>query len=161
MRDEKYKVIYASFEAAPFFKTGGLGDVAGSLPAALQRAGADVRVMLPRLAALNADFAARLRHVADFCVPLGWRQQYCGIEELVHQGVTYYFIDNEYYFKREQPYGYGDDAERIAFFSKAILEALSICRGSSRIYCIVTTGTPPCVLSFCASSICRRRAMTG
>ena len=124
MRDEKYKVIYASFEAAPFFKTGGLGDVAGSLPAALQRAGADVRVMLPRLAALNADFAARLRHVADFCVPLGWRQQYCGIEELKHQGVTYYFIDNEYYFKREQPYGYGDDAERIAFFSKAILEAL-------------------------------------
>lgn len=124
MRRKRYKVIYASFEVSPFFKTGGLGEVAGSLPAALQECGANVRVMLPKLAGLDERFAARLRHVADFRVPLAWRQQYCGVEMLRHQGVTYYFIDNEYYFKREQPYGYGDDAERIAFFAKAVLEAL-------------------------------------
>lgn len=124
MHRDNYKVIYASFEVAPFFKTGGLGDVAGSLPAALRECGADVRVMLPKPAGLDVRFAGKLTHVADFTVPLGWRQQYCGVELLEYQGITYYFIDNEYYFKRERPYGWGDDAERIAFFAKAVLESL-------------------------------------
>ena len=91
---KKYQVLFAAFEAAPFFKTGGLGEVAGSLPAALKREGADVRLILPKAAALPERFAAKLRHVADFKVPVGWRWQYCGVEELKYKYITYYFLDN-------------------------------------------------------------------
>ena len=121
---KKYQVLFAAFEAAPFFKTGGLGEVAGSLPAALKREGADVRLILPKAAALPERFAAKLRHVADFKVPVGWRWQYCGVEELKYKYITYYFLDNEYYFKRDGLYGFGDEAERMAFFAKAVLEAI-------------------------------------
>ncbi len=121
---KKYQVLFAAFEAAPFFKTGGLGEVAGSLPAALKQEGADVRLILPKAAALPERFAAKLRHVADFKVPVGWRWQYCGVEELKYKYITYYFLDNEYYFKRDGLYGFGDEAERMAFFAKAVLEAI-------------------------------------
>lgn len=123
-RAAKPRVLYASFEAAPFGKTGGLGEVAGSLPGALNRAGVDCRVILPKLPTMPPKLAEKLTHIADFQLPLGWRRQYCGIEQLKYKRCTYYFIDNEYYFKRDNFYGYGDDAERIAFFAKAVLEAL-------------------------------------
>lgn len=121
---EKKKVLFAAFEAQPFMKTGGLGDVGGSLPAALAKAGAEVRVILPKFDGIPDRYKKKMEPLVDFLVPLGWRNQYCGIETLTLKGVTYYFIDNEYYFRRAYPYGYDDDAERIAFFSKAILEAL-------------------------------------
>lgn len=117
-------VVFASAEAAPFVKTGGLGDVAGSLPAALQEAGAEVVVMVPKYSTIPAQYLEKMEHVAEFYVPLGWRNEYCGLERLVHEGVTYLFLDNEHYFKRDCPYGAFDDGERFAFFSKAITEAL-------------------------------------
>ncbi len=117
-------VVFASAEAAPFVKTGGLGDVAGSLPAALQEAGAKVIVMVPKYSTIDAAWRDQMEHVCDFMVPLGWRNEYCGLERLVHDGITYLFIDNERYFKRDYPYGFFDDGERFAFFSKAITESL-------------------------------------
>ena len=117
-------VVFASAEAAPFVKTGGLGDVAGSLPAALQEAGAKVIVMVPKYSTIDATWRDQMEHVCDFMVPLGWRNEYCGLERLVHDGITYLFIDNERYFKRDYPYGFFDDGERFAFFSKAITESL-------------------------------------
>ena len=120
----KLGVLFAAFEAVPFIKTGGLGDVAGSLPPALQAAGYEVRVMLPKFSAIPEQYRTRMTHVADFQMPLAWRNLYCGIEQLVYNGVTWYFIDNEYYFRRERAYGYFDDGERIAFFSKAVVESL-------------------------------------
>lgn len=117
-------ILFAAFEAVPFLKTGGLGDVAGSLPAALRGDGCEVRVMLPKFDAIPPEYRARMTHLADFRVRLGWRDLYCGIETLEEGGVTCYFIDNEYYFKRGGPYGYFDDGERIAFFSKAVVESL-------------------------------------
>ncbi len=121
---KKLQVLYAIFEADPFIKTGGLGDVGGSLPSAVCKEGVDMRVILPKLSSIPEQYRNRMKKVAECTVPLGWRNQYCGIEMLKEKGVTYYFIDNEYYFKREKPYGYGDDGERIAYFSKAILESL-------------------------------------
>lgn len=120
----KMQVLYAVFEADPFIKTGGLGDVGGSLPPAICKAGADMRVVLPKLGSIPTEYKEKMRKIAEFTVPLSWRNQYCGIERLKHKGVTYYFLDNEYYFKRPAPYGYMDDGERIAFFSKAVLECL-------------------------------------
>lgn len=121
---EKINVLFAVFEAVPFIKTGGLGDIGGSLPAAVNKAGGNMRVILPKFQSIPEEYKAKMQHVADFRVPLGWRSQYCGIETLKLNGVQYYFIDNEYYFKREAPYGYYDDGERIAFFAKAVLESL-------------------------------------
>ncbi|MDE6635816.1 MAG: glycogen synthase GlgA, partial [Lachnospiraceae bacterium] len=117
-------VLFAAFEAVPFLKTGGLGDVAGSLPPALKKAGCDVRVIIPKFLDMPDEYKSKLEHVTDFYVPLGWRNQYCGIEQLEHNGVTYYFVDNEAYFARHGAYGYFDDGERIAFFSKAIVECI-------------------------------------
>ena len=111
-------------EAAPFVKTGGLGDVAGSLPKALKRAGADVIVMVPKYSTIPDVFREKMEHVADFYVSLGWRNEYCGLERLDVDGVTYLFIDNEHYFARSYPYGFFDDGERFAFFSKAVTESL-------------------------------------
>lgn len=124
MSDKKMQVVFASAEAAPFVKTGGLGDVAGSLPRALVAAGADVIVTVPKYGTIASEYTDRMEHVADFYVSLGWRNEYCGLERLVIDGVTYLFIDNERYFKRDYPYGFFDDGERFAFFSKAVTESL-------------------------------------
>lgn len=121
---KKMQIVFASAECAPFVKTGGLGDVAGSLPAALVRAGAEVIVMVPKYATIKDEYKAQMEHFADFYVSLGWRNEYCGLEKLEHDGVTYMFVDNERYFARDYPYGFFDDGERFAFFSKAITESL-------------------------------------
>lgn len=121
---KKMQIVFASAECAPFVKTGGLGDVAGSLPAALVRAGAEVIVMVPKYATIKDEYKAQMEHFSDFYVSLGWRNEYCGLEKLERDGVTYMFIDNERYFARDYPYGFFDDGERFAFFSKAITESL-------------------------------------
>ncbi len=121
---KKMQIVFASAECAPFVKTGGLGDVAGSLPAALVRAGAEVIVMVPKYATIKDEYKAQMEHFADFYVSLGWRNEYCGLEKLERDGVTYMFVDNERYFARDYPYGFFDDGERFAFFSKAITESM-------------------------------------
>ena len=121
---KKMQIVFASAECAPFVKTGGLGDVAGSLPAALVRAGAEVIVMVPKYATIKDEYKAQMEHFSDFYVSLGWRNEYCGLEKLERDGVTYMFIDNARYFARDYPYGFFDDGERFAFFSKAITESL-------------------------------------
>lgn len=121
---KKMQIVFASAECAPFVKTGGLGDVAGSLPAALVRAGAEVIVMVPKYATIKDEYKSQMEHFSDFFVSLGWRNEYCGLEKLEHDGITYMFIDNERYFARDYPYGFFDDGERFAFFSKAITESL-------------------------------------
>ena len=120
----KLRVLFAAAEAAPFCKTGGLGDVAGSLPPMLRRAGCKVAVILPKYSTIAEEYRSRMTHVCDFYVPLAWRNVYCGVEHLRLQETDFYFVDNEHYFARDGLYGYFDDAERFAFFSKAILEAI-------------------------------------
>ncbi|MBP2641904.1 MAG: hypothetical protein H6Q66_2855 [Firmicutes bacterium] len=118
------KVLLAAAEAVPFVKTGGLADVVGSLPQELRRQGIDARVILPLYRDIPEIFLAKMTHVLASTVSLGWRRQYCGLLQMVYQEVPFYFIDNEYYFARDGLYGYKDDAERFAFFSKAIVELL-------------------------------------
>ncbi|PLT35595.1 glycogen synthase GlgA [Bacillus sp. V5-8f] len=118
------KVLFAASECAPFIKTGGLGDVIGSLPKALKNQGIEVSVILPKYGDLPPQYKTQLSFLTSIEVPVGWRRQYCGIEKLEYQGITYYFLDNEYYFKRHGSYGFFDDGERFAFFSRAVLEAL-------------------------------------
>lgn len=118
------KILMAASEASPFAKTGGLADVLGALPGALNRQGADVRVVMPKYHSIPADLRDRIRHSCHIYVDLGWRHLYCGIEQLEYNGVIYYFIDNEYYFGRAGLYGYEDDCERYGFFCRAVLEAL-------------------------------------
>ena len=113
-------VLFAAFECTPFVKTGGLGDVAGSLPGALKCSSCDVRVILPKLRQIPREYHDQMELVAAFDVPLGWRTQYCGVFMLKLGGI----LDNEFYFGRDNAYGYGDDCERAAYFSKAVLEAL-------------------------------------
>ncbi|MFJ7747794.1 glycogen synthase GlgA [Peribacillus sp. NPDC097295] len=117
-------VLFAASECAPFIKTGGLGDVIGALPKALKKQGINVSVILPKFEDLPFHIKKEMTHVTSIEVPVGWRQQFCGIEKLVANGITYYFLDNEYYFKRHGSYGYFDDGERFAFFSRAILESI-------------------------------------
>ncbi len=117
-------VLFAASECAPFIKTGGLGDVIGALPNALQQEGIQVNVVLPKYGDLADKYKNQLVLERIIEVPLGWRRQYCGIEKLVHNGINYYFLDNEYYFKRYGSYGFYDDGERFAFFSRAVLEAI-------------------------------------
>ena len=145
---KKMQIVFASAECAPFVKTGGLGDVAGSLPAALVRAGAEVIVMVPKYATIKDEYKAQMEHFSDFYVSLGWRNEYCGLEKLEHDGVTYMFIDNERYFARDYPYGFFDDGERFSFFSKAITESLRhwlpcSCASSTRA-CRCTPASRPC-----------------
>ncbi|MGI6020533.1 MAG: glycogen synthase GlgA [Lachnospiraceae bacterium] len=121
---KKTKILFAAFEAAPFIKTGGLGDVAGSLPGAVKCDEYDVRVILPLLSAIPQKYRDKMKFVEAYNVQLGWRSQYCGLFRMRLGGVTYYFLDNEYYFAREKVYGEMDDAERVAFFSKAVLETM-------------------------------------
>ncbi|MDF2961857.1 MAG: glycogen synthase [Paenibacillus sp.] len=118
------KVLFAASEAVPFAKTGGLADVIGSLPKELVKQGLDVRVILPKYEDIPAQFTQQMETVAAFTLQMGWRQLYCGILKLVHEGITFYFVDNEMYYRRRGCYGYGDDAERFAFFCRAVLDAL-------------------------------------
>jgi len=118
------KIVFVTAEADPFVKTGGLGEVMGSLPAFLHKQGVDVRVIMPKYNTIPEKFQKEFDHLAHFDVPVAWRKQYCGLDEMVYQGVHYYFIDNEYYFSRPRIYGEYDDAERFAFFSRAALESL-------------------------------------
>ncbi len=121
------KILFVGAEVMPFAATGGLGDVMGSLPAALkarEKDNVDVRVILPLYSAVSDEWRAQMKDEAVFTFNLSWRQAYCGIKSLVKDGVTYYFVDNEYYFKRGALYGFFDDGERYAYFSKAVLEAM-------------------------------------
>lgn len=120
------KILFAASECMPFVKTGGLADVIGALPKEIVKTGADIRVIIPLYRAIGQEVRERLEHVTYFYINLGWRRQYVGIEKLVNDGVTFYFIDNEQYFGRDYIYGKGgDEGERFAFFSKAVLEAIS------------------------------------
>lgn len=118
------KILYVASEVAPYIKTGGLADVAGVLPNFLAKQKEDVRVVLPLYAKICQKYREKMKFKGHITVNLSWRGVYCGVFELVENGVTYYFIDNEYYFNRDNTYGYDDDAERFAFFSKATLDIL-------------------------------------
>lgn len=118
------KVLLISTEAVPFAKSGGLGDVIGSLPKELKKQGIDARVMLPLYKSIKETYGSSLSFKYSFEVPLGWRKLYCGLYEMEYKGVVFYFLDNEQYFLRERYYGHWDDGERFAFYSKASLEAL-------------------------------------
>jgi len=118
-------ILYAASEALPFIASGGLADVAGSLPGALKKEGAECRVVMPLYSDIKQELRDRMTYVTHFNVPLAWRNQYCGLFEAEIGGVKYYLLDNEYYFKRSGIYGFFDDAERFLFFSKAILEMVS------------------------------------
>ena len=123
------RVLFAIGEAAPFAKTGGLGDVGGSLPAAINQYQGEVRVILPRFSTIPEHLSRQIKHITGFRIDLGWRRQYCGLGEMEYRGVHYYFIDNEYYFKRDRLYGYEDDGERYAFFCRGVLESLTYLEG--------------------------------
>ncbi|WP_407311631.1 glycogen synthase GlgA [Desulfosporosinus sp. SB140] len=119
------KIVFVTAEADPFIKTGGLGEVMGSLPAFLHKKGVDVRVIMPKYSTIPENFQREFEHLAHFDVPVAWRKQYCGLDEIVYEGVHYYFLDNEYYFSsRPSIYGEYDDAERFVFFCRAALESL-------------------------------------
>lgn len=120
------KILFATSEAHPFARTGGLGDVASALPKALNALGADARVIMPLYHDISSELRSTFRYVGSVYVTLAWRYQYCGLFSCNYDGVTYYFIDNEQYFKRSGLYGHYDDAERFAFFSKAVLECLRL-----------------------------------
>lgn len=119
------KILFAGAEAMPFAATGGLGDVLGSLPAALSASGeCDVRVVLPLYESVSREYRSKMKQEAVFTVHLSWREQYCGVWSLKQNGVTYYFIDNEYYFRRPSLYGYYDDGERYAYYCMAVMELM-------------------------------------
>ena len=118
------KILYAASESAPFMKTGGLADVAGSLPLALKKEGHDVRVVMPLYSKIDEKYKRNMTHLGHFFVDLNWRHQYAGVFSHDLDGVTYYFIDNEYYFDRASAYGEVDDGERFIFFSKAVVQLM-------------------------------------
>lgn len=118
------KILFVASEAHPFIKVGGLGDVAYALPKALRKLGIDARVILPKYVAIKDEYKKDIDTLSTFNVPVGWRNQYAGLEFMSYDGIPFYFIDNEYYFKRESAYGYYDDGERFAYFSRAVLEAI-------------------------------------
>ncbi|MDP4105404.1 MAG: glycogen synthase GlgA [Bacillota bacterium] len=119
------KILFAVSECVPFIKSGGLADVAGALPKALKKQGLDVRVILPKYQLIPDEYKKQMTKLTDFIVPVGWRQQYCGIEQLELDGVTYYFVDNEYYFKRSQMYGDFDEGEKFSYFNRAVLDSIA------------------------------------
>ncbi len=120
------KILFAASEVVPFAKTGGLADVAGSLPKALAKLGIDIRVVMPKYKVIPQEYVDKMEYMGYTYVNIGWRHQYCGIFKIVQDGVTVYFIDNEYYFKRDWLYGSGDEGEQFTFFSKAIVEILPV-----------------------------------
>ncbi|WMJ80459.1 glycogen synthase GlgA [Clostridium sp. MB40-C1] len=119
------KVLFVSSESYPFIKTGGLGDVTYALPKALRKLGVDVRVIIPKYSGIDTKYLNRMEKVREFNVRVGWREKYCGLLKLEEQGVPFYFIDNEYYFKRIKAYGDYDDGEKFVYFSRAVLEAIN------------------------------------
>ncbi|WP_438350899.1 glycogen synthase GlgA [Paenibacillus sp. FA6] len=118
------KVLFAAAEVVPFIKTGGLADVIGSLPKALHQEGIEVAVILPKYRGISEEYRDSMTYVSEIVVQMGWRNQYCGIEVIIQDGIPIYFIDNEYYFGRDAVYGYMDDGERFAFFNRAVLEVI-------------------------------------
>ena len=118
------KVLFASSEAYPFAMSGGLADVAGALPKALRKRFVGCRIILPLYGTISEELRNKMSFVCSVTVPVSWRRQYCGVFEAHQDGVIYYFIDNQFYFKRDSLYGHYDDAERFAFFSRAVLEVL-------------------------------------
>ena len=118
------KVLYAASEALPFMASGGLGDVAGSLPHALRKRLIGCRVVMPMYDTIKQELKDKMKFITHISVPVAWRRQYCGIFEAKYNGVIYYLLDNQYYFKRDTIYGHYDDAERFAFFSRAVLEII-------------------------------------
>jgi len=118
------KVLFVASEAYPFIKTGGLADVAYALPKALRKMGIDARVIIPKYSGIPLSFRNCMESVASFTLPVGWRNQYCGIQYLTYDEIPYYFVDNQYYFERPEIYGCYDDGERFSYFSKAVLEAI-------------------------------------
>ena len=121
------KILFVTSEAAPFVRTGGLGDVAGALPKAFKKLGHDARVILPFYKEEIKDaFKNNFRFIGSTFVDLSWRRQYVGVYEAIYDGITYYFVDNEFYFKRKGLYGHFDDGERFAYYSKAVLEAMQL-----------------------------------
>ncbi|MDP4145539.1 MAG: glycogen synthase GlgA [Bacillota bacterium] len=119
------KILFATSECHPFMKTGGLGDVAYALPKALRKLGVDVRVIMPKYNDIPEHFKKQMQHIESFTTPVGYRNQFCGLEYLEYDSIPFYFIDNEYYFKRPGAYGYYDDGERFAFFSRGLLQAIT------------------------------------
>ena len=125
MAENTKKIFYVASEAQPFFASGGLGDVIGSLPKRIAKTkNFELSVILPLYSKLNQAYKNKLIYVGQTTTSLSWRNQYCGIYKYEEAGVKYYFIDNEYYFKRDNFYGYFDDAERFAFFSKAAIDVM-------------------------------------
>jgi len=122
--EQKINILFAAFEANPFMKTGGLGDVAGALPLYLNDMGVETRVIMPLFSSIKEEYKKDMELIAEFKVPFSWRHQYLGLHKLKYKNTVFYFLDNEYYFKRDKAYGYFDDGERIAFFSKALLESI-------------------------------------
>ena len=121
------KILFAASESVPFVKTGGLADVVGALAPVLAREGHDVRVIIPQFSAIPQEYLQQMTHVCDFEVQLGWRRQYCGIEMIKKDGVTWYFMDNKYYFGRPYIYGMGgDEYERFGFFCRGALNMLPL-----------------------------------
>jgi len=121
------KILFAASEAVPFVKTGGLADVVGALAPVLAKEGHDVRVVIPQFSAIPREWLSQMSHVCDFEVQLGWRRQYCGVESLKKDGVTWYFIDNKFYFGRPYIYGMGgDEYERFGFFCRSVLNMLPL-----------------------------------
>ena len=118
------KVLYVASEAVPFVKTGGLADVAGSLPQALKEQGVDVRVILPKFSKISEEYRDKMEHIYDGTINVSWRTKFVGIDKYELDGVIYYFVDNEEYYYREGVYGYDDDAERFSFFCRAVLNCL-------------------------------------
>jgi starch synthase len=123
--EEPMKVLFVSAEVVPFSKTGGLADVAYSLPSALREEGIDIRVMTPKNF-YNKTISIKENYLASSEIEVGWRKQFIGISTAIYDNLQFYFIDNEYYFKREELYGYFDDGERYSYFCRAVLEALKI-----------------------------------
>jgi starch synthase len=120
------KVLFAASEAVPFAKTGGLADVAGTLPRELVKLGADARLIMPKYKSIPQSYVEKMKYMGYVYVDLAWRHQYCAVLKLEHEGVTVYFIDNEYYFNRDGLYGHFDEAEQFAFFIKAHLKVLPL-----------------------------------
>lgn len=118
------KVLFVASESHPFIKTGGLGDVMGALPKYLKALDVDVRVVIPKYRNIKKEIADKLEFVKWFMVKVGWREQYCGVYKYIYEGVTYYLLDNEYYFGRDGLYGYYDDGEKFAFYDRAVLDFL-------------------------------------
>lgn len=121
------KILFIASECVPFVKTGGLADVVGSLPKAFDKEKYEVRVIIPNYKCIKPEWKEKMNFVTSFYMDMAWRSQYVGIMEMKYDGIQYYFIDNEYYFAGEKPYGYiHEDVEKFAFFSKAALSILPV-----------------------------------